>query len=292
MQPLKKYKKKFLLAMSAAVAIFCIGYLYMDRIKIDMNTKIQFPEWNSVSPSQWQVLSQKKVFFAHMSVGNNILDGVRAVLQKHPEISLNAFKTADPAQMHLPALYHTELGHNTKPLLKIESFISLLDRIQTADPDMVLMKFCYVDIRSDTDVDSLFKAYSEAINKLQTQLPNTLFLHCTVPLESTPVSVKRKCKELIQGLLGRPSRTDKNYKRTQFNEMLRNTWPAEQVLDIAKMESITPEGFLCYKSRKGQAVPFLCSSYTSDGGHLNQLGAQYVGQQLLIFLANAAALKN
>ena len=289
MQRIKTFGRWFfLLAIPAVVGFFSIC-CYMDRTRIDMNRKTYLPQWDSVSTSQWQALAQKKIFFAHMSVGNNILDGAQAVLQNHPDVFLAVTRTSDPADMHLPALYHTEeLGHNAEPFLKIDSFRSIVDRIQSACPDIVLMKFCYVDIASGSDVAAVFSAYQKTMSEMKSRMPDTLFLHCTVPLESPQLSMKRRCKEIIKACLGRPTRTDNNYKRMQFNEMLRNTWPAEQILDIAQIESTNPKGFLCYKIRRGQRIPFLCSSYTSDGGHLNDTGAQRVGQQFLIFLANAA----
>jgi hypothetical protein len=286
----KKFKRWFILVTLFVVVFFSI-WCYMDRVRIDMNTKMDLPRWESVSTSQWQVLSQKKIFFAHMSVGNNILDGAHAVLQNHPDVALTVTRTSDPADMHLPALYHSEeLGHNAEPFLKIDSFRSLVDRIRPAAPDIVLLKFCYFDIQSDTDTDALFKAYHQTIGELKTQMPSTLFLHCTVPLESPQLSMKKRCKEIAKDWLGRPTRKDNNYKRMRFNEMLRNTWPAEQILDIAQIESTTSEGFLCHKVQRGQKIPFLCSNYTPDGGHLNDVGSQRVGQQFLIFLANAVVL--
>jgi hypothetical protein len=253
-----------------------------------MNIKTDLPQWDSISSSQWQALSQKKIFFAHMSVGNNILDGAQAVLRNHPDIFLAVRRTSEPADMHLPALYHSEeLGHNAEPFLKIDAFRSLVIRIQSAAPDMALLKFCYFDIQSDTDTEALFKAYHQAISELKTQMPNTLFLHCTVPLESPQLLMKRRCKEIVKAWLGRPTRTDNNYKRMRFNEMLRNTWPAEQIFDISQIESTTHVGFLFCKNKHGQKIPFLCSNYTTDGGHLNDAGSKRVGEQFLIFLANA-----
>lgn len=254
-----------------------------------MNAKIELPQWDSVSPSQWQALSQKKIFFVHMSVGNNILDGAQAVLQKHPGVTLTVARTSNPADMRQPALYHSEeLGHNAEPFMKIDAFRSLVNRICPAAPDIILLKFCYFDIQSNSDVNAVFKAYHQAISELKTQTPNTLFLHCTIPLESPQLSMKRKCKEIIKSFLGRPTRTDNNYKRMLFNQKLRAAWPAEQVFDMAQIESATPEGFLCCKIQRGQKIPFLYSNYTTDGGHLNDLGSQRIGEQFLIFLAKAA----
>jgi hypothetical protein len=292
MQHVKYFRRWFLLAI-LTVIVFISIWCYMDRIRIDMNTKTDLPSWDSISTSQWQALSQKKIFFAHMSVGNNILDGAQAVLQNHPDVDLTVTRTSDSADMRLPALYHSEeLGHNAEPFMKIDSFRSLVNRIQSAAPDMALLKFCYFDIQSNTDTDALFKAYHNTISELKTQMPGTLFLHCTVPLESPQLSIKRKCKEIVKAWLGRPTRTDNNYKRMLFNQKLKAAWPAEQVFDITKSESVTPEGFLCCKVQRGQKIPFLCSSYTTDGGHLNDIGSQRVGEQFLIFLANAASQRN
>lgn len=292
MQTPEKYNKLFLIVSPILIGIFCIVYMYVDRIKIDMNTKVELPQWKSVSPSQWQTLSQKKILFAHMSVGNNILDGCNAVLGQYPELSLTITKTSNPDQMRLPGIYHELLGFNAEPARKVQSFGVLLNSVHTAAPDMVLMKFCYVDIYSDTDVGSLFKAYCQAISDLKTQMPNTLFLHCTVPLTSSPISFKKLVKETAKQILGRSNHVDDNLKRFQFNEMIRKTWPAEEVLDIARIEAATPEGFLCFNAKQGQKIPFLYKDYTTDGGHLNDVGSQRIGEQLLIFLANAAIRKS
>jgi hypothetical protein len=259
-------------------------------MQVDMNTKIKLQEWNSISAAQWQALAQKKIFFAHMSVGYNIISGVDVILRKHPDISLNIMDISNLDNISQFGLYHAELGHNTEPFLKIDSFCSQLNRIGSTAPDIAFLKFCYVDIVSDTDVKALFNAYQKAICDQKTKTPNTLFLHCTVPLESTPLSVKGKCKEIAKAILGRSVSTDNNYKRMQFNEMLKNRWPAEQILDIAQMESTTPEGILRCKIRHGQKIPFLYEKYTTDGGHLNDAGSQCIGQQFLIFLANSTSL--
>lgn len=276
-----------LILFMAVFSIVAIWY-YMDREQMSMEHMINLPEWNSVASSQWQTLAQKKVFFAHMSVGYNILDGARAVLDLHPDISLAIVKTSNPQEMQHPAIYHEEMGYNADPTNKVESFCSLVRQIQSANPDIVLMKFCYVDVFQNTDVKAIFDAYQKAITRLQAQMPAARFLHCTVPLKSSPRSIKIKFKETVKFILGRPTYIDANHRREQLNEMLRNTWPTGHILDIAQIESTTPEGFLCYKNLKGQKIPFLCSSYTLDGGHLNDRGAQRIGEQFLIFLANAA----
>jgi hypothetical protein len=285
----------FGLAIGAIVFLFSVAMLIwngMDRTRADMDVKMHFPQWDSVDPAGWPALNQKKIVFAHMSVGLNIVEGVRAVLSDHSEITLlPSLITSDPAVMELPGLYHTQLGHNGQPLLKIKSFESILRAAQPFGIDIALMKLCYVDIEWNTDIDSVFGQYKKTIDELKTQMPGTTFLHCTVPLESEPVLRKIRIKESVKSLLGKPTVTDSNIRRMRYNEMIRQTWPTEQILDIAQIESVNQDGFLWCKVKKNQKIPFLYSQYTTDGGHLNALGSRRVGQQLLMLLANNAKIE-
>ena len=105
-------------------------------------------------PACLATLSRSRIFFAHMSVGDNILDGVQAVLQEHA-ILLPILETDDPAQMSLPGLYHTRLGFNGDPTAKIRSFEHQMAKIVRANPDIVLMKLCYVDINRGCNIKDL-----------------------------------------------------------------------------------------------------------------------------------------
>jgi hypothetical protein len=289
---MQRFKKNGLWILSgmvlAGVGALLIGYREV-RTQMVMDKAINIPKWESVSSKQWQILAGKKVFFAHMSVGRNILDGVNDVLQKQSVISQIVLETSNPDEMIQPGLYHTMLGYNAQPLEKISSFRSLLEQIRPARPDIVMMKFCYVDMMEDTDVNTLFDTYQKTIQQVQATMPGTVFMHCTVPLESTPLSLKEHGKEMVKAVLGRTTIVNNNEKRMQYNNLVRQTWPASQIFDIALIESVTPEGFLCCKARPEQNIPFLAANYTSDGGHLNQLGAHRAGQQFLISLVNAVA---
>ncbi len=283
--------KKLMLYAILIIVLICAGlFIVIDRNKmsIDQNNPINLPSLNSISPDQWQTLASKKVFFAHMSVGNNILEGVQAVLKEHPEIPLHIVETSDPAAMAAPALYHATLGFNSEPTQKIDSFKQLVSAVQPAKPDIATMKLCYVDIYSATDINTIMAHYQQTIDALHAASPDLMLVHCTAPLMSEPLTAKRKCKELIKQLIGRATTSDENYRRMQFNQELKKRFPAKAIFDIAAIESTTPQNFMCYKLLKGEKVPFLYTEYTSDGGHLNREGAKRVAEQLLIFLAQTA----
>lgn len=262
--------------------------LSRQRTRIDMTQTISFPSVSDLPPSQWQILAQKKIFFAHMSVGYNILDGTERTQKKVPSFLYPIVKTETPAELNRPALYHGQLGHNGDPIAKINSFRDMLLAMKSSPPDITLMKFCYVDFFADTDPGLVFETYQQTIEDLQKEVPEIQFLHCTVPLKSKPVSLKGRFKELVKGLLGKPATVQHNKTRETFNERLRAAYPKESVFDLAFYESITPEGHPVFKNEKNRRIPFLYHRYTTDGGHLNQAGQDHLGEQFLIFLAKNA----
>ncbi len=284
----KPYVKRTVLA--AVILILLIlaagGLLFsMQRTRIDMAQTISFPSVKDLPPSQWQLLAQKKIYFAHMSVGYNILDGLQ---RKQKEISSFSFPVTElkgAAELKTPACYHGTLGYNGDPLAKIHSFRDTLMAMKAFPPDLALMKFCYVDIYPQMDVDALFTEYKRMIEELQKELPNTRFLHCTAPLTSDPLSPKEKVKEMIRPLLGKTTEAQSNQQRHRYNTRVRETFPKDSIFDIAAIESVTPQGHPCLT--RG-SIPGLYVDYTTDGGHLNQAGQDRLGEQFLIVLAKNA----
>jgi len=252
------------------------------RTRIDMTQTLSFPKLADLPDAQWQFLSKKKIFFAHMSVGFNILEGVQRKQKEIPSFSLRPTELKEPSELKAPGFYHSTLGHNGDPFAKLRSFRQMLLTLKASAPDLALMKFCYVDIYPETDVESLFAQYQQTILDLQKELPNTRFLHCTAPLTSDPLSPKEKFKERIRPWLGKTTEEQSNRRRHQYNELLRNAFPKETIFDIAQIESISPQGHPCLRRKD---TPMLYIGYTSDGGHLNQIGQDWLGQQFLIALA-------
>jgi hypothetical protein len=55
--------------------------------------------------------------------------------------------------------------------------------------------------------------------------------------------------------------------------------------DIAELESTLLDGTNVSFQVNGKNYQALASEYTTDGGHLNNLGQEYIGYQFLKFLA-------
>ncbi len=250
-------------------------------------SKTTFPSIKDVPAEAWQKLSQKKIYFGHQSVGNNILDGVRAVMKENPQIKLNIVELSKLNDFEKPVFAHSGVGKNEDPRSKCEDFADIIDKKIAGKADIAFFKFCYVDIMPATDVGRLFESYRSTLASLKEKYPKVVFIHVTTPLTSLQAGPKAWIKKLI----GKPLRGyDDNIKREQFNGILKKEYEGkEPIFDLANIESTTVEGARLVYERDGKTYPALLPTYTDDGGHLNEQGRKIVAEQFLIFLANLAS---
>ena len=246
--------------------------------------KVNLPSINDVPASAWEKLSQKTFYFAHQSVGFNIVDGIKEVMKEHPEIKLNIIESSNPGELKPGVFEHSRVGKNTEPKSKVDEFVQFLESGIGNKANLAFLKFCYVDIRGNSDVNNVFTYYKESMAKLKQEFANTTTVHFTVPLTTT----KTTWKTWIKRLIGKKDiwEYDDNIKRNEYNALLLNTYSGkEPVFDLAKLESTFPDGRRCTFSKDGKAYYSLVPEYTTDGGHLNEKGRKFIAEQLLIFLA-------
>ena len=60
---------------------------------------------------------------------------------------------------------HAFIGENGKPVLKIQDFDARMRSGVGEQVDVAMMKLCYIDIDSDTDVGALFATYRETVGR-------------------------------------------------------------------------------------------------------------------------------
>lgn len=226
-------------------------------------------------------LARQRIYFGHQSVGANLLQGVEE-LAAQAGVAVRVVRADRASELPPAAFGHTFIAENGKPLKKLESFrIALGD----APVDLALLKFCYVDIRADTDVTALFARYRETIADLRRNHPHTIFVHVTLPL----TTVQTGWKALAKRLLGRaPSGTVENVRREEYNRLVREAFAGrEPLFDLARIESTAPDGTPVRVQWKGIAAPALAPAYTDDGGHLNVEGRRRAARELIAVLAAA-----
>src|SRR5689334_5438113 len=120
-------------------------------------------------------VSRTKVFFGHQSVGMNMLSGVPGVYAaRHlaaPTIERGGTRPGPDGGF----VGYAFIGENEKPLLKIQDFAAQMGSGIGRQVDVAMMKLCYVDVTSNTDVGALFAAYRQAITALERDLPMVTF---------------------------------------------------------------------------------------------------------------------
>jgi len=245
------------------------------------------PSIKDIPDSAWKKLSEKKIYFGHQSVGNNIINGIKDLMKENSQINLNIVETADPADFKTGIFAHSSVGKNDNPQSKIDAFASFVEKGIGDTANIAFFKFCFVDVDTGTDIQKLFTEYKSTMLLLKKQYPKTTFIHFTVPLLKKS---KGSLKSLIKKIVGKNGGffdNQHNIKRNEFNDLLRNEFEGkEPIFDLAKMESTHPDGGMETFTKDGENYYSLVPDYTDDGGHLNKKGRKIVAEQLLILLAN------
>lgn len=232
--------------------------------------KVNYNKLESISATAWKELSEKKIYFGHQSVGENIINGFSQITNDNPFIRLSLVETYKIDDVHKGNLAHSKVGRNKKPLSKISEFAEHINGGLGDKVDIAFFKFCYIDINAETDVKALFETYRESMQTLRINYKSTQFVHVTVPLKV----VQKGPRAFVKRLIGRPIGGYKdNIKRNQFNDMLREEYVQnEPIYDLANIESTYPDGNRMIFKDKGKQYFSLVPEYSYDGRHLNEQG--------------------
>jgi hypothetical protein len=226
--------------------------------------------------AEWDGLAKRTVFFGHQSVGENVIEGLQKMSEAESWPALRIIEIAgkSAATIQGPALVHEKIGENGDPHSKMQGFRDALDRGLGAQVDTAMMKFCFWDIRADTNVEAVFNEYQETMADLARRYPRVTFAYATVPLVTADVDWRARVRRLV----GLTTPTDKdNLVRAQLNRRIREAFGTGRLLfDVARAEE-EPSG--------GEPLPELAAEFSSDGAHLNDAGRRRVGTQFARTLA-------
>jgi hypothetical protein len=240
----------------------------LNQVKADLNT-----------------LSQARVYFAHQSVGRNMLKGI-AMLSEETGVPLRVEEVVTGAPVAAgPGLFHANVGENGAADSKISAFVTDVTAAGSAAPyDVAVLKFCYTDIGGDSQDKSaqrLFERYQQAMAGVQQQQPNLTVLHTTMPLRAEPLGMKTKVKRM----LGMSTLSDAdNVLRGEYNALVRRE---SSVFDVARLEATRTDGSISAFEAQGREVEMLAPDHTYDGGHLNDPAKRYFAAAFLRSLAAA-----
>jgi hypothetical protein len=228
-------------------------------------------------------LGGAKVFFAHQSVGANIIEGIGRLQKERGDHSLNVIDLGATKSATGGFFAHAYLGENGNPKGKTDAFVSALEGGLGRQVDVAFQKYCFVDIDAQTDVKQLFEYYRQAMSRVHQEFPRLKLVHVTAPL----VHVQSGPRAVVKRLIGRtPDHYDDKAARERFNALMRAEYKGrEPLFDLAALEASrpgkTPEAFRF----RGVDLYELRPEYTTDGAHLNEAAEKRVAAELLTFLS-------
>jgi hypothetical protein len=220
-------------------------------------------------PEALSALAAKRIFFAHASVGGNILGGLQTILDGNSGAEPGIVTLGNPpapSDLHLGDIGETGWGSlNQHPWEKIAAFQSFMVGTGLGGAaDIAMMKFCFVDfdagatsVETNARAQELFHAYQAMVIAVQTASPGVKLVHFTAPLTQRG-----------------------NGRREAFNGMVRSTYGAAgRVFDLADLES---NG---HTDAEGRVLD-PAYAVARDDDHLNAAGKAVAARALLLFLAN------
>lgn len=215
-------------------------------------------------------LRSTRVFFGHQSVGFNVMRGINLLSSSSSAERPDYVNLAKGEPLSEEGFFaHSKIGRNGQPDEKLEDFAAILRDGLANQVEVAVMKFCYLDVRSDTDVAAVFQQYRSTFRKLEKEFPKVTFVYATVPLQTR-----------------RPA---DNAARARFNTLIRREYAdTGRLWDIAKAESTQPDGTRVRGSYGGMRYDALYPGFTEDGGHLNERGATVAAEPLVELIAGAS----
>jgi len=218
------------------------------------------------SPAQLESIRQLKWYFAHASVGANMMEGLADLHKADAQnFSLQTTTSAStpPAITQNGILYECNRG-NPGWKAKLDAFQdSISNGWRFPKIDLAMNKLCYIDQFASASY------YINSMSNLEAACRETVFVYTTMPLTT--------------------SEDGENALRNAFNNRVRDWCRANGrvLFDLADIEAHDPSGALCEFKYRGKTCQRLCGVYTTDGGHLNPQGRMLVARG---FYALAGAL--
>lgn len=229
----------------------------------------------SLPQAVMDAVGQQKWFFAHASVGGNMMSGMAGLHSSNPgryklaqsSVGYNGGEMRannPPAPTAAGTVYECQRG-NPGWQDKITIFENSVNVSGWRSPatSIVMDKYCYID------PDANAAETTSAMAGLEAAWPTTIVVYMTMPLTTDQDST--------------------NVQRNLYNAAVRQFCQehGRLLFDIADMEAYDPAGNPVIFVYGGQTYQKLYSGYTSDGGHLNTAGCQQIA---LGWYAVAAAI--
>jgi hypothetical protein len=244
---------------------------------------------SAITTADLTAVARTRVFFGHFSVGMNVLDAVPGVYADHGVSAPPIERGGTQPGPNGGFIAHQFIGTEADGKPPLEDFDRTMRGGMGRQVDVALMKFCWGDVLSKTDVDALFARYRDTMAALERDFPNVTFIHVTEPLTTEP-GLFTELKIGLKTLLGRGDWRGQpaNVARERMNALIRREYTGRHLFDLAAIESTKPDGTRVSGRYDNQEYFALYDGYASDFAHLNAVGSKIAATAFLEAIAQAS----
>src|SRR5271170_5860722 len=199
-----RFRRPVAAVVAVVVLVLGVTVVVADPWSKEKSISIQGNVGSAITTANLAAVARTRVFFGHYFVGMSVLDAVPGVYADHgvsaPPIELGRAEPGPDGGF----IAHKFIGKGVEDAGKpqLEDFDRTMRGGMGRQVDVALMKFCWGDIWSDTDVDALFTRYRDTMAALERDFPDVTFIHVTVPLSTEP-GLFTELKTRLKTLLGR-----------------------------------------------------------------------------------------
>ena len=265
-------KTNFIILLTLVFLSGCTDKSNIGEIPMEVNSSI----------TNIKLFQETNIYFGHKSVGNNIIEGIRTIARDNKRNDIIIYRLDDEEKLPKNYFVHSSIGKNGDPISKIREFQTNIDSLIKENLKIAMMKFCFADFDKNSDIDGVFQTYVTTINSMKNNYPDLIIIHFTIPLKAEK-SFLGKLKAFVKG------ESDKifydNFARNKYNDLIWSNYPAENIFDIAKIESTYSDGKRKIEKLNGVQCYFMINEYSRDGSHLNELGQKLVANELINYIA-------
>ena len=284
-----RFRRPVLAVVALVALVLTLAVVMADRWSKDKSMSIQGNVASTIATANLTAVARTRVFFGHQSVGMNVLEAVPGIYADHGVSAPPIEQGRTEPGANGGFIAHQFIGENEKTLLKLEDFDRTMRGGMGRQVDVALMKFCYVDITTSTDVDALFARYRDTMAALERDFPDVTFIHVTVPLTTEP-GLFTELKIRLKTLLGRRDGRGQpaNVARERLNALIRGEYAGRHLFDLAAIESTKPDGTRVSGRYDNQRYFALYDGYATDMAFLNAVGSKIAATAFLEAIAQAS----
>lgn len=274
-------RRGLVIAAVAAAVVAGGAVLWLERIPAVTDAI----ELKPPSAAELQAFAGTKVLFGHQSVGANIISGVAPLFADAGQAPPRIVEVREPVLSEGGVLAHTHIGVNGDPFGKFADFTAVLGAGLAEQLDVAVLKLCYADVVSSTDVDAVFRAYVATMTELEQRYPDLVLVYATVPL-----TTDRSWKAVLKSWAGIDDQMGPadNLARQRYNALIREKYASTgRLFDIAAIEATSRQVSTTRES--GESTFFVLNpALSSDAGHLNELGGKAAAAELVRVVAGVS----